>query len=58
MLKPENMEENKINLIIDRHNLTVPEGTTILEAAKLVGIDIPTLCHIDLKGTCVKNDPA
>ena len=58
MLKPENMEENKINLIIDRHNLTVPEGTTILEAAKLVGIDIPTLCHIDLKGTCVKNAPA
>ena len=52
------MEGNKINLTIDRHNLTVPEGTTILEAAKLVGIDIPTLCHIDLKGTCVKNAPA
>ena len=52
------MEENKINLTIDRHSLSVPEGTTILEAAKLVGIDIPTLCHIDLKGTCVKNAPA
>ena len=52
------MEEKKINLTIDRHNLSVPEGTTILEAARLVGIDIPTLCHIDLKGTCVKNAPA
>jgi len=52
------MEEKKINLNIDRHNLSVPEGTTILEAARLVGIDIPTLCHIDLKGTCVKNAPA
>ena len=52
------MEEKKINLTIDRHNLSVPEGMTILEAARLVGIDIPTLCHIDLKGTCVKNAPA
>ena len=52
------MEEKKINLTIDRHNISVPEGMTILEAARLVGIDIPTLCHIDLKGTCVKNAPA
>ena len=52
------MEEKKINLTIDRHNLSVSEGMTILEAARLVGIDIPTLCHIDLKGTCVKNAPA
>ena len=52
------MEEKQITLQIDRHYITVPQGTTILEAARKIGIDIPTLCHIDLKGTCVKNNPA
>ena len=52
------MEEKLIKLTIDNHEVEVPQGTTLLEAGKLVGIDIPTLCHIDLKGTCVKNKPA
>ncbi|MDR0938006.1 MAG: [FeFe] hydrogenase, group A [Mediterranea sp.] len=52
------MEKKQITLQIDRHFITVPEGTTILEAARKIGINIPTLCHIDLKGTCVKNRPA
>ncbi len=52
------MEEKLIKLTIDNHVVEVPKGTTLLEAGKLVGIDIPTLCHIDLKGTCVKNKPA
>ena len=52
------MEEKMIKLTIDNHELEVPQGTSLLEAGKLVGIDIPTLCHIDLKGTCVKNRPA
>ena len=52
------MEEKMIQLTIDNHVVEVPQGTTLLEAGKLVGIDIPTLCHIDLKGTCVKNKPA
>ena len=47
-----------INLTIDNKPVQVPEGTTILKAARMNGIDIPTLCHIDLKGTCVKNKPA
>lgn len=47
-----------INLNIDRHSTAVPEGTTVLEAARSLGIDIPTLCHIDLKGTCIRNTPA
>jgi formate dehydrogenase major subunit len=34
-----------IRLTIDGHDVTVPEGTTILEAAKGLGIDIPVLCH-------------
>lgn len=53
------MEDTKtISLNIDRHEISVPEGTTILEAARQLGIDIPTLCHVDLKGTCIKNTPA
>ena len=50
--------EKKIKLTIDKLPVTVAPGTTILDAAKSVGIVIPTLCHIDLKGTCVQNKPA
>ena len=35
-----------VNLIIDNKNVSVPEGTTILEAARQVNIDIPTLCYL------------
>ena len=35
-----------INLTIDNQEITVPEGTTILNAAKQAGIDIPTLCFL------------
>ena len=38
--------------------VSVPEGTMILEAARKVGINIPTLCHINLEGTCIKSSPA
>ena len=40
------MEKKMINLIIDNQPVSVPEGTTILEASKKVGIDIPTLCFL------------
>lgn len=35
-----------INLTIDGRNIEVPEGTTILQAAAKLGIDIPTLCYL------------
>ncbi len=35
-----------INLTIDGLSVSVPEGTTILEAARTAGIDIPTLCFL------------
>ncbi len=35
-----------VNLTIDGRAVSVPEGTTILEAAKEVGIKIPTLCYL------------
>ena len=50
--------QKKIKLTIDKLPVSVAPGTTVLDAAKSVGIVIPTLCHIDLKGTCVKNTPA
>ncbi len=34
-----------VNLTIDGIPVTVPEGTTILEAAKKVNVKIPVLCH-------------
>ncbi len=34
-----------INLTINRLNVSVEKGTTILEAAQSVGFPIPTLCH-------------
>ena len=40
------MEEKMINLTIDNQEISVPEGTTILNAAKQAGIDIPTLCFL------------
>ena len=35
-----------INLTIDGRKVKVPEGTTVLEAAKSVHIRIPTLCYL------------
>ncbi len=35
-----------VNLVIDNKQVTVPEGTTVLEAARKVNIDIPTLCFL------------
>ena len=40
------MEKEMVNLTIDNQKVTVPKGTTILEAAKEAGIDIPTLCFL------------
>lgn len=34
-----------VQLQIDDREVTAPEGTTILDAARSVGIAIPTLCH-------------
>lgn len=35
-----------VNLTINNCNIQVPEGTTILEAARGAGIEIPTLCYL------------
>ena len=35
-----------VTLTIDNHTVRVPNGTTILEAARKVGVKIPTLCYL------------
>ncbi len=40
------MENNLVHLIIDNQKVEAEKGTTILQAAKKVGIDIPTLCFL------------
>jgi NADP-reducing hydrogenase subunit HndD len=44
-----------VNIKIDGKSFTVEEGTTILEACKNAGIDIPTLCYmkgVSEEGVC------
>ena len=44
-----------ITLTIDGNRVTVPEGTTILDAARKLGITIPVLCHhpkLSTTGAC------
>ena len=39
-----------VNLTIDNINVSVPEGTTIMDAAKMADIPIPKLCYLkDIK---------
>ena len=35
-----------VNIKINGRDITVPAGSTILEAARMAGIQIPTLCYL------------
>ncbi len=35
-----------VNLTIDGQKVSVPQGTTIMQAAATVGIEIPRLCYL------------
>ena len=37
-----------VKLTIDNKHIEVPKGTTILQAAKQAGINIPSLCYMNL----------
>jgi len=39
------LNKAEVTLNIDGRQVTVPKGTTVLEAAEKVGISIPTFCH-------------
>jgi len=47
-----------ITLNIDGKQVAVPKGATILDAAKQIDIDIPTLCHLDLHEIGIVNKSA
>lgn len=47
--------ENSVTLTIDDTQIHVPEGTTLMEAAETLGIEIPRLCYhpdLSLQGSC------
>jgi len=46
-----------IKLTIDNKQIEVEKGTTILDAARKMGIDIPTLCHMKLDDLNIENKP-
>lgn len=46
-----------IKLTIDNKTVVVKSGTTLLEAAKSIGINIPTLCYMKLEDMNFENKP-
>ena len=46
-----------IKLTIDNKSIEVPRGTTILKAARIAGIEIPTLCYMELHDLNIENKP-
>nr|HPO38479.1 2Fe-2S iron-sulfur cluster-binding protein [Kiritimatiellia bacterium] len=36
-----------VNLTLNLQEIQVPEGTTILHAARQLGVKIPTLCNLE-----------
>jgi formate dehydrogenase major subunit len=52
---PVAQQSRTVTVGIDGREVTVPEGTTIYDAAKTVGVEIPVLCHderFDPVGVC------
>ncbi|MBP2026251.1 NADH-quinone oxidoreductase subunit G [Acetoanaerobium pronyense] len=47
-----------VNVIINGKEIQVPAGSTILEAANMLNIKIPTLCHLDLHDIKMVNKAA
>ena len=44
-----------VNITIDGKRVTVPAGTLLIEAAKSVGIEVPSFCYypnLSLQGAC------
>ena len=53
------MDKKMVNLTINGKAVTVPASATILDAARQLNINIPTLCHCEKLGGCgLSNNPA
>ncbi|HIZ86353.1 MAG TPA: [FeFe] hydrogenase, group A [Candidatus Coprenecus stercoravium] len=48
---------DKIKLTIDNREIEVEKGTTVFQAARQIGIDIPALCYMKLDNLGVENRP-
>ena len=48
---PPEIEKPAVSLTIDGASIDVPAGTTIIDACKTLGIDIPTLCYLAVSYT-------
>lgn len=49
---------SKLNVTIDGQSTKVDQGVSILQAAKQLGINIPTLCYLDLHHANIKSQAA
>ncbi len=52
---PPSVSETQVSLMIDGTEITVPQGTSVLRAASLAGINIPKLCasdNLEAFGSC------
>lgn len=49
---------SNVSLTIDGKSTQVAAGTTILEAAKSIGIEIPSLCYFNLENANIKCQPS
>ncbi|MGL4799139.1 MAG: NADH-dependent [FeFe] hydrogenase, group A6 [Cellulosilyticaceae bacterium] len=49
---------SELRITIDGKETYVNKGATVLEAARQVGVEIPTLCHLDLHNTKMVNQVA
>jgi NADP-reducing hydrogenase subunit HndD len=47
-----------VKLTIDNKVVEVPRGTTLNKAARQLGIEIPTLCYMELHDLNIENNPA
>jgi NADH-quinone oxidoreductase subunit G len=47
-----------VNITIDNQQVSVPEGTTVLDAAKKVNVKVPTLCYLNLEKAGFLNNVA
>ncbi len=49
--------ENRFNITIDNRQIEVDGKTSVINAAKRIGIDIPALCYMNLEDLNVENKP-
>ena len=54
----EMLKMETVKLTIDNKIVEVKKGTTINKAALQIGIDIPTLCYMELRDMHIENKPA